>query len=116
MAVEARCVPAPRCAMLVADEDTVVIEPDDATFGDCYSKDVACQIAQHGLSAVTPGCAMDHPGLPPGRLGQDEIGPTFGQSSSHLGPHEDCERPGPDPAVVAGRMPVATVIGDAAPS
>src|SRR5262249_15819341 len=54
MAVEARCVPAPRCAMLVADEDTVVIEPDDATFGDCYSKDVACQIAQHGLSAVDP--------------------------------------------------------------
>ena len=43
--------PAPRCAMLVADGDTVVIESDDATFGDCHSKDVACQIAQHGLGA-----------------------------------------------------------------
>src|SRR5438046_2922084 len=114
MAVEARCVPAPRCAMLVADGDTVVIEPDDAAFGDCHSKDVACKIAQHRLGAIAPGCAMDDPGLPPGRLGQDEIGPAFGQSSSHLGPHEDCERPGRDQEVIAGGMPVATVIGHAA--
>ena len=114
MAVEARWVPAPRCAMLVADGDTVVIEPDDAAFGDCHSKDVACQIAQHGLGAIAPGCAMDDPGLPSGRFRQDEIGPAFGQSSSHLGPHEDCERPGRDQEVIAGGMPVATVIGHAA--
>ena len=108
------CVPAPRCAMLVADGDTVVIESDDATFGDCHSKNVACQIAQHGLGAVAPGCAMDDPGLPPGRLGQDEIGPAFGQRSSHLGPHEDGEWPGRDQEVVAGGIPIATVIGHAA--
>src|SRR5947199_8780506 len=104
MAVEARCVPAPRCAMLVADGDTVVIEPDDAAFGDCHSKDVACQIAQHGLGAIAPGCAMDDPGLPPGRLGQDEIGPAFGQSRYHISSHEDCERQGRDLTVDEGWM------------
>jgi len=80
--------------MLVANGDTVVIEPDDAAFGDCHSKNVARQIAQYGFGAVAPGRAMDDPGLPPSRLGQDEIGPAFGQISSHLGPHEDCKRPG----------------------
>src|SRR5215468_161120 len=114
MAAEASRVPAPRCAMFVADGDTVVIETDDAAFGDCHSKDVACQIAQHGLGAVAPGRAMDDPGLPPGRLGQDEIGPAFGESSSHLGPHENCERPCRNQEVVAGGMPVETVIGHAA--
>src|SRR5580693_7381353 len=114
MAVEARCVPAPRCAMLVANGDTVVIEPDDAAFGDCHSKNVARQIAQYGFGAVAPCRAMDDPGLPPSRLGQDEIGPAFGQISSHLGPHEDCKRPGRDQEVTAGGMPVATVIGYAA--
>ena len=69
-------------------------EPDDAAFGDCHSKNVARQIAQYGFGAVAPGRAMDDPGLPPSRLGQDEIGPAFGQISSHLGPHEDCKRPG----------------------
>ena len=52
-------------------------------------------------------------GLPPGRLGQDEIGPAFGQRSSHLGPHEDGEWPGRDQEVVAGGIPIATVIGHA---
>src|SRR6202140_1682676 len=114
MAAEARFVPAPRWAMLVADGDTFVMESDDATFGDCHSKDVACQIAQHGLGAVAPGCAMDDPGLSPGRLGQDEIGPAFGQRSSHLGPPEDGEWPGRDQEVVGGGMSTATVIGHAA--
>ena len=48
------------------------------------------------------------------QLRQDEIGPAFGQSSSHLGPHEDCERPRRDQEVVAGGMPVESVIGHAA--
>ena len=48
------------------------------------------------------------------RLGQGEIGPAFGQISSHLGPHEDGKRPGRDQEVIAGGMPVATVIGYAA--
>jgi len=100
--------------MLVANVNTVVIEPDDAAFGDCHSKDVARQIAQHGFGAVAPGRAMDDPRLPSSRLRQDEIGPAFGQISSHLGPHEDGKRPGRDQEVIAGGMPVATVIGYAA--
>ena len=114
MAVKARRVPAPRCALLVADGDAAVIEPDDAAFGNRHAKDVACQIAQHGLGAVTPGRAVDDPTFPPYRLRQDEIGPAFGQSSSHLGPHEDCERSRRDQEVVVGGMPVESVIGHAA--
>src|SRR4249919_4175926 len=92
MASEARCVPAPRCSMLVADGDTVVMESDDATFGDCHSKDVACQIAQHGLGAVAPGCAMDDPGLPPGRLERGVAVALVGaQHLAQLRRHGNCD-------------------------
>ena len=43
----------------------MVIEPDDAAFGDCHSKDIACQLAQHGLGEElldwhTRGCSLDY--------------------------------------------------------
>ena len=114
MAAEARCVPAPRFAMLVADGDAAIIEPDDTAFGDGDAEHISREIAQDGLGAIAPGRAMDDPGLPPCRLGQHEIGPALGQCVSHLGSHQDRERLCRHQELAARRMPVATVIGYAA--
>ena len=106
--------PARRFAMLVTDGDARVVEPDDAGLGDGDAEHVAREIAQHRLGAVSPGRAVDDPGLPPGRPGQHEIGPALLQRGPHLGAHEDGERPRRDQEFAPGGMPVAAVIGHTA--
>ena len=65
------------------------------------------EIAQHRVGTISPGRAVDDPGLPPGRLGQDQIGPALLQRGPHLGAHEDGERPRRNQESAAGGMPVA---------
>ena len=84
--------PARRFAMLVADGDAGVVEPDDAGLGDGDAEHVARQIAQHRLGAVASGRAVDDPGLPPGRPGQHQIGAPLLQRGFHLGAYEDGKR------------------------
>src|SRR5262245_8678302 len=114
VAIEAGRAPARRFAMLVADADTGVVEPDDAGLGDGDAEHVAREIVQHRLGAVAPGRAVDDPGLAPGRPGQHEIGPALLQRGPHLGAYEDGERPRRDQEIGPGGMPLAAVIGHTA--
>ena len=45
--------------------------------GDGDAEDVAGEIVEHGLLSLAPGGAMDDPGLRPGGLGQDQVGPAL---------------------------------------
>src|SRR5882724_12997581 len=114
VAVEVRRVPPPRFAMLAADDNAVVVEPDDAAFGDGDAEHISRKIAQDGFGTVAPGRAMDDPGLSPCRLGQHEVGPALDQRSSHFGSHQNRERLCRHQELAACRMPVASIIGDAA--
>ena len=64
-------------AMLVADGDGLVVEPDDTGVGDRDAEDVAGEVIEHGLLALAPGRAMDDPGLGPGGVRHNQIGTTL---------------------------------------
>ena len=81
VAVEADRAPARRFAMLVADADARVVEPDDAGLGDGDAEHIARQIAQHRLGTVSPGRAVDDPGLLQAARGSTRSGRRFSSAA-----------------------------------
>src|SRR5262249_5315614 len=85
---QGRVNPAAGGPLLVADGDAGVVEVDDAVVGDGNAVDIAREILEHGFGTVAPGRAMHDPGLPPGGLGNDEIGPALGERGPELAAHD----------------------------
>jgi hypothetical protein len=75
-------------ALLVADDDGLIVEADDAGVGDGDAEDVAGEVAEHGLLGLALGRAVDDPGLGPGGLGPDQIGTSLLERGAELAAHE----------------------------
>ena len=103
-----------RLAFLVADGDAVIVEADDAAVGDGNAEDVAGEIIEHRLLAITPGGAMDNPRRRPDRLGDDQVRPALLERGPELAAHQPGEGFDRDEEALAGRKPVAAVLGNAA--
>ena len=89
----------------------MVVEADDAAVGDGNAEDVAGEIIEHRLLAITPGGAMDNPRRRPDRLGDDQVRPALlkrGPSLPRTQPGQGLDR---DEEALAGRKPVAAVLG-----
>jgi hypothetical protein len=67
-------VDAPSLAFLVFDSDRLVVEADDPGVGKSDTKDVAGEVVEHGLLAVSPGGDIKDPRHAPDCLGNDEVG------------------------------------------
>jgi len=106
--------PAIGFAMLVADGHGLVVEADDAGVGYGDTEDVACEIVEHGLLALTPGRAVDDPGLGPDGVGNNEVGATVCEPVAELATHELGERLDRNQEAAARRMPQMAVIRDVA--
>src|SRR5271170_2534347 len=66
-------------AFLVLDRDPFVVEADDPGIGKSDAKDVAGEVFEHGLLAVTPGGDMEDPWPVPHRVGDNEVGALSAQ-------------------------------------
>ena len=96
-------------AMLVADGDSLIVEPDDTGVGDRNAEDVAGEVIEHDLFAFAPGRAMDDPGLGPGGIGQNQIGTLLLQRGPELAAHELGQGFAGNQEGSARRAPVAAV-------
>ena len=76
--------PAVGLAFLVADGDAVVVEADDAAVGDGNAEDVAGEIIEHRLLAITPGGAMDNPAFDQTASGMIRSGRLFWNAALSL--------------------------------
>src|SRR6185436_20915954 len=106
--------PSVRLAVLVADGNGLVVEANDAGVGDGDAEDVAGEEVEHGLLAVSPDRAVDHPGFGPSGLGQNQIRTARRNSGFELALNELGERPRGNKECIAGRMPDPAVFRDAA--
>src|SRR5258708_24676601 len=87
MAGQSAVSPAVRLAMPVSQGDGVVVEGDEAGIGDGDAEDVAGEVIEHGLLALTPWGAMDDPGLAPGGVGDGEVRAFAGERRLELAAH-----------------------------
>ncbi len=114
MAGDAGGQPSIRFALLVADGDGLIVEANDPAVGDGDTEDVAREVVEHGLLAFSPGRAMDDPGFGPRGFGQNQIGTTLLERGSELAAQEFGQSFDRDEEGFPCRMPVVTVLGDAA--
>src|ERR1700692_3312495 len=75
-------------AFLVLDRDRLVVEADDAGVGESDTKDVAGEVVEHGLLAVSPGGDMKDPRHAPDHVGNDEIRALSLQQRPDLAAHQ----------------------------
>ena len=73
-----------RFTMLVTNGDALVIEADDTRIGDGDTEDIAREVFQYGLLALSPHRAMDDPRSGPCGLGQRKSGSGRRVSSAAL--------------------------------
>ena len=69
---QVRCRPVLR--LRVRDGDAGVVEADDAGVGDGDAEDIAGEVVEHGLLALSPGGDVGDPVGVPDRVGDDEVG------------------------------------------
>jgi hypothetical protein len=114
MAGDAAGPPSVRFTMLVTNDDALVVKADDARVGDGDTEDIAREVFQHGLLALSPDRAMDDPWPGPRGLRQNQVGTALLERGPELAAEEFGQGLSRDEEGVARWMPVVTVIGDAA--
>src|SRR6202051_3462639 len=99
-------------AFLVLDRDRLVVEADDAGVGESDTKDIAGEVVEHGLLAVSPGGDMKDPRHLPDHVGNDEIRAPSLQQCAELAAHQFGKSLDGEQEVLACRVPGAGVLGD----
>ena len=100
--------------MFVADGDGALVERDDAGIGDGDAEDVSGEIVENGVLADSPGFDVNDPVGGPGGIGDKEIGTSFCEQGLEFAAHELGQRLIRKEKILARRVPIAAVIGDAA--
>ena len=114
MAGDAAGQPPVRFTMLVTNDDALVVKVDDACVGDGNTEDIAREVFKYGLLALSPDRAMDDPWPGPRGLWQNQVGTALLKRGPELAAEEFGQGLFRDEEGVARRIPVVTVIGDAA--
>src|SRR5256885_15195236 len=100
--------------MLMADRDRPIVETNDAGVGDGNAKDIAGEVVEYASLALAPRRALGDPGFGPGGLGDRQIGTTLLERGPELAAHEFGEGLHRDKERLPRRMPMLSVVGDAA--
>jgi hypothetical protein len=75
-------------ALLILDRDRFVVEVDDPGISKSDAKDVAGEVFEHGLLAVTPSADMEDPWPVPHRVEDNEVGAFSAQHCPELAAYQ----------------------------